>query len=69
VCFEIEDSGKGIPEDVLPHVFTPFFTTRRGGTGIGMTLVRKIIIMSGGSVQVDSEPGAGTLVTIRLPRF
>jgi nitrogen fixation/metabolism regulation signal transduction histidine kinase len=69
ICFEIEDNGRGIPKDVLPQVFTPFFTTRRGGTGIGMTLVRKIIIMSGGSVQIDSEPGAGTIVTIRLPRF
>jgi len=69
VRLELKDNGPGIPKDVLPQVFTPFFTTRRGGTGIGMTLVRKIVIMNGGSVEIDSEQGAGTVVTIRMPRF
>jgi nitrogen fixation/metabolism regulation signal transduction histidine kinase len=69
VNFGIKDNGTGIPKDILPQVFTPFFTTRKGGAGIGMALVRKIVVMSGGSISIESEVGAGTLVAIRIPQF
>lgn len=69
VCLEFLDNGPGIPEEILPQVFTPFFTTRRGGTGIGLTLVRKIVVMSGGSISIDSDPGKGTRVKLRLPLY
>jgi len=69
VSLEFFDNGPGIPEEILPQVFTPFFTTRSGGTGIGLTLVRKIVVLSGGSISIDSAPGRGTAVKLRLPLF
>ncbi|MEA3462786.1 MAG: ATP-binding protein [Bacteroidota bacterium] len=69
VSLGILDNGPGIPEEILPQVFTPFFTTKPGGTGIGLTLVRKIVVMSGGSISIDSEPGRGTRVKLRLPLY
>jgi len=69
VSLEFRDNGPGIPEEILPQVFTPFFTTKPGGTGIGLTLVRKIVVMSGGSIIIDSEPGQGARVKLRLPLY
>ena len=69
VSLEFRDNGCGMSEEIQPQVFTPFFTTRPGGTGIGLTLVRKIVILSGGSISIDSEPGRGTAVKLRLPLY
>lgn len=65
---EISDNGPGIPEDIQSQVFIPFFTTKPGGTGIGMSIVRKIIIMSGGSIGFRSIPGERTVFSIQLPK-
>ncbi|HEX8908371.1 MAG TPA: ATP-binding protein [Anaeromyxobacteraceae bacterium] len=64
---EVEDDGPGIPAADLPHLFTPFFTTREGGTGLGLATVQRIVDAHGGAVGVDSTPGQGTRFTVRLP--
>jgi len=67
VTMEVSDNGPGIPADIQSQIFVPFFTTKPSGTGIGMSIVRKIIIMSGGSISFQSEPGQGTVFRIHLP--
>ena len=63
----VRDTGLGIPADQLDNVFTPFFTTKKKGTGLGLALTHKIIEDHGGSIHMASELGQGTAVTVRLP--
>ena len=70
----IRDYGTGIPQDVLPHIFEPFFSTKtgpdesgKGGTGLGLSLCREIIEGHSGKIQVKSTVGKGTMFTIKLP--
>jgi PAS domain S-box-containing protein len=63
----VEDDGKGIPEDKVEDLFQPFFTTKPGGTGLGLPLCRKIVGDHGGDMTMRPRPGGGTIVTIRLP--
>lgn len=64
----VEDNGKGIPRKVLRRIFEPFFSHGKPrGTGLGMATVKKIVEEHGGTIQVHSEEGAGTRVTIFLP--
>lgn len=63
----IADSGPGMTDEVRRQLFTPFFSTRRGGTGLGLAIVRQIVTDHGGSVDVESSPGAGATFTITLP--
>lgn len=69
IVLHFADTGCGIPADVLPRIFDPFFTTREvgAGTGLGLTVSRDIVAAHGGSIEVSSEVGVGTTVTIRLP--
>lgn len=69
VSLEIEDNGHGMAPGVLERMFEPFFTTRRGrgGTGLGMVLVRTLLERHRGQISVWSEEGVGTRFTIRLP--
>jgi PAS domain S-box-containing protein len=64
---EVADNGPGIPAEVLPRIFTPFFTTRPNGTGLGLPLVQKAIVSHDGSIEVASQIGLGTRFVIRLP--
>lgn len=70
----IGDSGCGIPNDKLQKIFDPFYTTKtadaqgQGGTGIGLSLCRKIIEAHKGRIRVESEVGKGTMFTLKLPR-
>lgn len=60
----IKDNGSGIEDKVLEHIFTPFFTTKRNGTGIGMSLTRQIIHAHGGQISVKSTPNTGTTIEL-----
>ena len=70
VAIALRDSGIGIPPDVIGKVFDPFFTTKEPGegTGLGLSQVYGFAHQSGGAVSLDSVPGRGTTITIRLPR-
>jgi signal transduction histidine kinase len=64
----VKDNGKGIPRKVLKRIFEPFFSHgKRKGTGLGMATVKKIVEEHGGTVEVTSEEGEGTVVTLLLP--
>ncbi len=66
-CLEVADTGCGIPEQDLPHLFEPFFTTRAQGTGLGLPLIRDIVRGHRGGLEVQSTVGQGTSVRIYLP--
>jgi signal transduction histidine kinase len=68
VGVRITDNGPGVPPEVLPRIFEPFFSTKpRGeGTGLGMSIARKIIDKHGGQIAVESRPGC-TAFTVTLP--
>jgi signal transduction histidine kinase len=67
VILVIQDSGRGMPPDVVDKVFVPFYTTKIGGTGLGMVFVRQIVDEHRGFISLESKLGQGTTVTIRLP--
>ena len=67
VTIVIADTGAGIDPDHLAHVFDPYFTTKRGGTGLGLPIAKNIIEGLGGSISIDSTPGAGTEIRVDLP--
>ncbi|MGD8454384.1 MAG: ATP-binding protein [Phycisphaerae bacterium] len=66
---EVRDTGAGIPADVLPHIFEPFYTTKMGGkgTGLGLPIAARIVDAHRGAIDVESESGRGTVFTVRLP--
>jgi two-component system NtrC family sensor kinase len=68
ILLKISDTGKGIPEDILPLIFEPFFTTKKvgKGTGLGLAIVHGIVTRAGGKIEVTSS-SKGATFTIRLP--
>jgi PAS domain S-box len=68
VVIEVEDNGRGIPEEDLARIFSPFFSTTPNGAGLGLPAVRRIARAHGGRVEAASTPGRGSTFTIRLPR-
>jgi signal transduction histidine kinase len=64
---DITDSGGGIPEEIRDRVFTPFFTTKSRGTGLGLATVRRIIESHGGRITVVASSTAGTTMRLQLP--
>ena len=66
----VEDNGEGIPEEVLWHIFEPFYTTKKEkeGTGIGLTVVKRLVEEHGGLIQVRSTPGKGTIFVMDFPK-
>ena len=62
------DTGRGMSEEELARLFTPFSTAFDGGTGLGMAIVRRIVEDHGGAIDAESRPGEGTTVTVLLPR-
>ena len=68
VVISVTDTGKGIPADVLPNIFRPFFTTKGNGTGLGLSLARRIVEEHGGWLEATSELGRGTQFRLSLPK-
>lgn len=67
VVIGITDTGRGIAREDLSNVLDPFFTTKMSGAGMGLTLVHRIVTRHGGELDITSEPGSGTTVTVYLP--
>ena len=65
----IEDTGAGIPPEVMPHIFDPFYTTKGvgEGTGLGLSVSKGIVEQHGGTIEVESKAGCGTTFRVRLP--
>ncbi|MBI9032000.1 HAMP domain-containing histidine kinase [bacterium] len=64
---EISDNGSGIPAETIPKVFTPFFTSKESGTGLGLSYAQKVVIEHSGHISIKSELDRGTQVLIKLP--
>ena len=62
----VEDDGPGIPEELRPRVFEPFFTTRSEGTGLGLAIARRLVADVGGRIALESEVGKGTRIELVL---
>ena len=67
VIIEVSDTGTGIPEEIQGKIFEPYFTTRDTGSGLGLTVVYKVVREHGGDLHMDSRPGHGTTFRITLP--
>ncbi len=61
---QVEDNGPGIPVEILEHIFVPFYTTKKTGSGVGLSLARQIMRLHKGSIAVHSAPGEGTRVVL-----
>lgn len=64
----VEDNGAGISPELLPRVFEPRFSTTTSGSGLGLAIVRRLVESWGGAIEVESEPGRGTIVKVELPQ-
>ena len=67
VRISIRDYGRGISAEVLRRIFDPYFTTKPGGSGLGLATAYAIVVKHGGHISVESTPGAGTVFTVDLP--
>ena len=68
IVIEVEDDGPGIPEEMRERIFEVFYSSRGGGTGLGLPIARQIIERHGGAIQLDTQVGRGTKFSIFLPR-
>ena len=68
VRFEIADTGTGISDENLAKIFEPYFSTKETGTGLGLAIVQKIVDVHNGTIGVESQEGAGTRFTVKLPK-
>ena len=64
VVIEIEDNGPGVPDDIARKIFVPFFTTKEGGSGVGLALARQVMTAHGGFVRVARGESGGALFTL-----
>jgi signal transduction histidine kinase len=67
VRITVQDRGIGIGPEDMAHIFDPYFTTRRAGTGLGLPIAKNIIEGLGGTLSISSQPGEGTDIAIELP--
>ena len=68
VLIRVQDNGCGMPEEILERIFDPFFTRKEAGTGLGLSLTRKIVDAHGGDIRVSSAPQQGTECMLEMPR-
>ncbi len=64
---DVRDDGAGIPQDIEARIFDPSFTTKTSGTGLGLPIVKRIMDDHGGTIEIDTTPEKGTVITVRLP--
>jgi signal transduction histidine kinase len=64
---QVRDTGSGIAEDIRDMIFKPYFTTKKQGAGLGLTIVERIVFDHGGSIRFETQAGAGTTFIIDLP--
>ncbi len=69
MIIEVEDSGIGIPPEDLGRLFDPFFTRHSGGTGLGLWVTYRLVQNMSGKIEVESEPGRGSLFRVRIPQL
>jgi signal transduction histidine kinase len=62
----VQDDGSGIPDDVRSRIYEPFFSTKEGGTGLGMSIVHSLVVMHGGTISIETSP-RGTRFDVRIP--
>ena len=67
VYVSITDNGEGIPQEILPRLFQPFFTTKPDGTGLGLAVTQRIVKEHGGTITAESQPGQGASFRVFLP--
>jgi len=67
VVIWVADTGAGIPEEAMPNLFQPFFTTKEKGIGLGLSVTRSLVEGHRGTINVESHVGQGTTFTVRLP--
>jgi len=67
LCLEVADEGVGIAPEDIERMFALYYTTRPDGTGIGLSIVYRIVQMHDGTIDVRSQPARGTTMTVRLP--
>jgi signal transduction histidine kinase len=67
VRIHVADTGAGMSKAELDHAFDDSYTTKPGGTGLGLSIVRRLVLDLGGSLRIDTEPGAGTRATVEIP--
>jgi two-component system sensor histidine kinase HydH len=68
VWFSVEDTGKGMPPEVMDNIFHPFFSTKVKGTGLGLAVIHKIVTDHHGTITVQSTPGQGSAFIVNLPQ-
>ena len=67
VWVSVTDTGLGIPSEQIAHIFEPFYTTKKKGSGLGLMIVQRIVRLHGGRIEVDSRVGSGTTFRVWLP--
>jgi signal transduction histidine kinase len=68
LVFIVRDTGEGMSEEILANIYEPFFSSSKGGgSGLGLVIVKNIVEAHGGSLKVESSPGKGTVITISIP--
>jgi signal transduction histidine kinase len=66
VILKIGDNGQGMPEELMEKIFIPFFTTKKNGGGIGLSLCKQIVMLHRGTIQVHSMDGKGTVFSLQF---
>jgi signal transduction histidine kinase len=69
LILKVEDTGPGISDDIFDKLFTPFFTTKTNGTGLGLATVKKLVELHAGRVKAANIPGGGAVFTVEIPHI
>lgn len=69
LVLRVEDDGPGIPDEIRDRIFTPFFTTKTNGIGLGLATVKKLVELHGGRIEAENRPGGGAVFTLDIPNI